>query len=126
MEIEQEIYFLLSNIIPTDAVEFLLFCEAESTAYEMKFYVRFTNGLQKDCYTLAEQGLLNEDGIDNMFQQIYEKLILTKEFNPQKRNVFTFKTDRRLYFFIAKQYDRAINLYLIKQEWRKKYLSAAE
>ncbi len=122
MTIEQEIYSLLADIIPTNALEILLFCELEKTAYEMKFYVRFPDKSLKDCYTLAEQDMLNEEELNKIFYQIYRKLILTKEYVPMKRNVFTFRTDRTKFFLEVIHYEKNIGLYQIKQEWKNKYL----
>lgn len=123
MKLETIVYDKFKKIMPQDSLENIIFADVEDTSYEIFFYTWLTNGDCMQCYELTAEGSLNENTLENIFEEIYRAIKTDKQYIADKRNIFTFKISKNngieLY---VEHYDKTTKMYTIKKEWKKKFI----
>lgn len=112
----------LKRIIPKDASKTVLFANVTDTSYELFFYSSVEGGIFKQCYTLAEDGILDAHLLDMTFAKIAEQIRADKKYKSDSRNVFTFTVDERGVCLTVDYYSEDARIYKIKKDWKKKYI----
>ena len=122
MKLETLVFDSLRKIIPQDASKTVLFANVTDTSYELFFYSLFDDGIFKQCYTLAENGILDSHMLDVCFSKIAEQIRADKEYRPDSKNVFTFIVDDRGVCLNVDYYSKNARIYKIKKDWKEKYI----
>lgn len=122
MKIETLVFDSLRKVIPQDATKTILFASVTDTSYELFFYSSFDNDIFKQCYTLAEDGILDVHLLDMTFAKIAEQIRADKKYKANSNNVFTFMVDGHGIGLDVDCYGVDAKLYKIKKEWKAKYI----
>lgn len=122
MKLETLVFDSLKKIIPQDATKTVLFASVTDTSYELFFYCLFEDGVFKQCYTLAEDGILDSHLLDITFAKIVEQIKSDKKYKADNCNVFTIVVDNTGVRLDVDYYSKSEKVYKIKKEWQKKYL----
>ena len=70
-----------------------IFASITKTSYEVLFY-SFINGEAKQCYTLAEEGKLDENKLAEVFDSMVNIIRSSKLFKEDKINIATIRFDK--------------------------------
>lgn len=122
MKIETLVFDNLRKIIPQDASKTILFANVTDTSYEVFFYSLFDDGIFKQCYALAEDGILDAHLLDMVFAKIVEQIRADKKYKANNNNLFTFMVDGHGISLDVDYYGIDAKLYKIKKEWKAKYI----
>jgi len=122
LKIETLVFDSLRKIIPQDASKTILFANVTDTSYELFFYSLFDDGIFKQCYTLAEDGILDAHLLDMTFAKIAEQIRADKKYKANSNNLFTFTVDGHGIVLDVDCYGADAKLYKIKKEWKAKYI----
>lgn len=122
MKLETLVFDSLKKIIPKDATKTVLFASVMDTRYELFFYCLFEDGAFKQCYTLAEDGILDSHLLDITFAKIVEQIKSDKKYKADNCNVFTVTVDNNSVLMDVDYYSKNAKVYKIKKEWKEKYL----
>lgn len=123
MKIETLVFDGLKKIIPQDAVKTVLFASVTETSYEVFFYCLFKDGVYRQCYTLAEDGILDSHLLDMTFSKIAEQIRADKKYSASCYNVFTITVDNKGVRLDVDCHNKDVKAYRIKKEWQEKYLT---
>lgn len=121
LRIETLVFDSLKKIIPQDVSKTILFANVTDTSYEVFFYSSFKDGAFKQCYTLAEDGIIDAHLLDVCFSKIAEQIRADKKYRPDSTNVFTFTVDERSVCLNVDYYSEGARMYKIKKDWQEKY-----
>ena len=122
MKIETLVFDSLRKIIPKDASKTILFANVTDTSYELFFYSLFDDGIFKQCYTLAEDGILDAHLLDMTFAEIAEQIRTDKKYKSDSKNIFTFIVDENGICLKVDHYSADARIYKIKKDWKEKYI----
>ena len=122
MKIETLVFDSLKKIIPQNAAKTVLFASVTETSYELFFYCLFEDGVFRQCYTLAEDGILDSYLLDMTFTKIAEQIRADKKYKSDSKNVFTFTVDERGVRLTVDYYSEEARTYKIKKDWKEKYI----
>lgn len=116
MKPETLIYDKVRAIIPNGSEKTTFFAAVGATSYEIFFYA-LIDGKQKQCFELAEQGLLDENELDSVFGAIADIIKDSKLFKTDKCNVATITIDRTGVKMDVEYHEKDARMYKIKKEW---------
>lgn len=119
MKPETLIYEKIREIIPAKSEKTIFFSAISETSYEMFFYA-FIDGKAKQCFELAEEGELDGNTLDRVFEEIIQIIKKSKRFIVDKYNVATIIIDKSRIDLDVEYYDKDIRMYKVKKEWKKK------
>lgn len=119
MKPETLIYEKVRDIIPNKSEKTVFFAAINQTCYEMFFYA-FIDGNPIQCYELAEQGELDENQLDSVFDAIVNMIKESKLFIASECNIVTIKVDKSGVKLDMEYYDKDARMYRIKKEWEQK------
>ena len=117
MKPETLIYEKIREIIPAKSEKTIFFSAISETSYEMFFYA-FIDGKAKQCFELAEEGELDGNTLDRVFEEIVQIIKKSKRFIVD--NVATIIIDKSRIDLDMEYYDKDIRMYTVKKEWKKK------
>lgn len=123
MKIETMVFDNLKKIIPADASKTILFANVTDTSYELFFYCALADGELHQCYTLAENGILDSHLLDLSFSKIALQIRLDKKYKADSNNIFTFIVDNGGVRLDVEYCDRNAKMYKVKKDWKAKYLA---
>jgi hypothetical protein len=118
MKPETLIYEKVKNIIPENAEKTIFFAGISDTSYEVYFYT-YILGMPVQCYNLAEQGKLDENELDKVFEAIVGIVKESTVFVADKYNVATIKVDKSGIKMNMDYYDKDGRIYKIKKKWEQ-------
>ena len=122
MKIETLVFDNLKKMIPADASKTILFANVADTSYELFFYCMLADGEFHQCYTLAENGVLDSHLLDLCFSEIASQIKSDEKYRAGSNNVFTFVADHSGVHLDVEYYERNARMYKIKKDWKAKYL----
>lgn len=114
----EDVFEILDEILPKNAINTILFCEVEKTAYEILYYSYFADGSCKQCNELVDEGVLNSEKLERGFEKIAVFIRDCNEYNSEKRNVVTIQVKGTSEKVFVEQFDKSTGLYRIKKEWK--------
>lgn len=123
MKPETLIYEKIKKIIPEKSEKTVFFAAMSQTIYEVFFY-SFIEGNYIQCYELAEQGKLDENELDHVFDAIVDIIKNSKLFIKDKYNIATIKVDKAGIKLDMEYYGKETGIYKIKKEWKQKIITA--
>ena len=122
MKPETLIYDRIKKIIADYCGKIVLFAAISQTSYEIFFYVDIDSRMIQ-CFELAEQGLLDENKLDDVFSDIAKIIRESKEYQNDKCNIVTIILDKSGLRKYMEYYEKDVRMYKIKKAWKEKYLS---
>lgn len=123
MKIETLVFDNLKKVIPKNASKTILYANVTDSSYELFFYCLFEDGIFKQCYTLAEDGILDSHLLDITFAKIAEQIRTDKKYKANNYNVFTVTVDNDGVRLDVDCYSKDAKMYKIKKGWKEKYLT---
>ena len=111
------------QVVPDICDKAVFFMAVTETSYEVFFY-SFIDGEPKQCYGMAEDGLLDENILHHVFASMVEVIRKSEEFQKEKLNVITISYGKLGYVLDVQYtpYERDVHIYKIKKEWMKKHI----
>lgn len=122
MKPETLLYDKVRYIIPENSDKTVFFGAISNTSFEMFFY-SFIDGTPVQCYSLAEEGILEENELSEVFEGIVNIIKESKLFDDQKNNIVTINIDKSGIKLEMEYADKNAGMYSIKKEWKKKNIS---
>ena len=122
MKIETMVYDRLKNLIPTTAEKTILFACVGDTSQELYFYSLFAQSGYKQCFSLAEEYLLDENELDRAFEDISRLIRKDRNYKSEEINVYTFIFEKTKMELQIDYHNRNFSVYKIKKNWEQKYL----
>ena len=117
----RDIFELVDGLLPSMAKKTVFFCEIEESAYEIFYYTYFKDNSCKQCYELAEEGMVDERTLDAGFEKIADFIRKADFFDAEKRNVITLSIKGMNETVNIDQFDKDVGLYKIKKDWKSNY-----
>lgn len=118
MKLETLIFDKVKKILPDNSDKNIFFVGITKTSQEVYFY-SFTNGEAVQCYTLAEQNILDENELSLVFSEVVELVKNSTLYNPDKYNVGTINIDENGINFDMVYHDMNVSEYRIQKKWKK-------
>lgn len=119
----KDIFELTENILPPNYKKVIFFCEVEETAYEIFYYAYMNDDICKQCYEMAEEGIIDESVLDFGFDRLADFIRKCSSFDPISRNVITLIIDGiNEEVNSIEKYNKKESLYKIKKDWKLKNL----
>lgn len=112
-------YEKITQIVPENSDKTIFFASITKTSYEVIFY-SFINGEPKQCYTLAEEGKLDENMLAEVFDSMVNIIRSSKEFKEDKINIATIRFDKSQIKMDMEYYEKDARMFKIKKEWQQK------
>lgn len=119
MKPETMMYEKITQIVPENSDKTIFFASITKTSYEVIFY-SFINGEPKQCYTLAEEGKLDENMLAEVFDSMVNIIRSSKLFKEDKINIATIRFDKSQIKMDMEYYEKDIRMFKIKKEWQQK------
>lgn len=119
MKPETLIYEKVRPIIPNGSDKTVFFVAISQTSYEVFFYA-FIEGKPVQCFELAEQGSLDENQLDSVFESIVGIIKESKLFRSDKYNISTMTVDKAGVKMDMEYCENDVRMYKIKKEWEQK------
>jgi len=118
MKLETLIYDNLKKVIPLNSIKTVMFAKVANTNYEIYFYSYLADDNNpKQCFSLAEEGVLDENDLDNVFSKIAEDYRKSDKFKEDKNNIITFTIEKNEAKLKVEYYDKGERLNGIKKAW---------
>lgn len=121
MKPETLIYEHIRKITPEKSSRNIFFAAITQTSYEIFFY-SYIDGAAVQCYELAEQGLIDENDLDKVFETIAGIIRDSKVFDTAKINIATITVDKSELKMEIEYADKDARMYKIKKEWEQKHI----
>lgn len=121
MKLEELIYNSIKNIIPETSTKTIFFVSVSVTSYEVYFY-SLIEGEYKQCYELAEEGLLDENELDDVFANIVDIIRKSQDFNEDKCNIVSINVEQSKLTVDFEYREKDARMYRIKKAWESKNL----
>lgn len=122
MKLETVVFDKIKKVLPETSTKTVLFANVSDTSYEIFFYSLWGQGEYRQCYELAENGILDAYLLDEVFAGISESIRADCHFRQDSINVFTFILQSDEVKMDVDYYDKSTKIYQVKKEWREKYL----
>lgn len=119
MKPETMMYEKITRIVPENSDKTIFFASITKTSYEVIFY-SFINGEPKQCYTLAEEGKLDENMLAEVFDSMVNIIRSSKLFKEDKINIATIRFDKSQIKMDMEYYEKDVRMFKIKKEWQQK------
>lgn len=119
MKLETLIFDKVRSIIPDGSSKTVFFVSVTETSYEVFFYT-FIDGNPIQCFELAEQNLLDENELDDVFANIVEVIKGARVYQKDKNNIATIIVDKSGIKMDMTYVERDARMYGIKKEWKQK------
>ncbi len=119
MKPETMMYEKITQIVPENSDKTIFFASITKTSYEVIFY-SFINGEPKQCYTLAEEGKLDENMLAEVFDSMVNIIRSSKLFKEDKINIATIRFDKSQIKMDMEYYEKDVRMFKIKKEWQQK------
>ena len=116
MKPETLIYDKVKLIIPDNSDKTVFFAAISKTSHEVFFY-SYIDEKPVQCFTLAEQNILDENELDTAFEEIVNIIKSSKVYNDGKLNVATITLDKAGIKMNVDYHDLDARIYKIKKEW---------
>ena len=116
MKPETLIYHKVKNMIPDNSEKNIFFAAIGKTSYEVFFYSFFDNK-PIQCFTLAEQDLLDGNELDAIFEEIVNIIKASKIYDENKLNIATIVLDKTGVRMTIDYHEKNARLYKIKKDW---------
>lgn len=118
MKLETLIFDKVKKILPDNSDKNIFFVGITRTSQEVYFY-SFINGEAVQCYTLAEQNILDENELSVIFSEVVELVKSSTLYNPDKYNIGTINIDENGINFDMVYHDMDVSEYRIQKKWKK-------
>lgn len=118
MKPETLIYDKIKNIVPVNSDKNIFFAAIGETSFEMLFY-SYIDNKPVQCFDLAEQNILDENMLDETFEDITNIIKSSKSYDDGKLNVVTITLDEKGIKMSVEYYEKDAHLYKIKKEWKQ-------
>lgn len=122
MKIETLVFDNLKKVLPKEATKTILYAFVEDTSYELYFYCVMGDGKLHQCYSLAENGILDSYTLDQTFAMIASQIKSDKKYKVGSNNIFTFVIDNCGVQLDVNYYEKGSKVFKIKKQWSEKYL----
>lgn len=122
MKPETLIYDRVKFIIPDNSNKTVFFAAISKMSHEVFFY-SYIDEKPIQCFTLAEQNILNENELDAVFEEIVNVVKSSKFYNDSKLNVVTITLDKAGIKMNVEYHDLDESLYRLKREWKQNKLN---
>ena len=119
MKPETIIYEKIKTIIPNGSDKTVFFVSITETSYGVFFY-SFINGKAFQCYELAEDGELDENDLDSVFEFIVNTIKESKRYRGEQINIVTITLDKLGVRMDVEYREKGTRMYKIKKEWEQK------
>lgn len=122
LKIETLIFDKIRKVLPLSASKSVLYACVSDTNRELFFYSLMEGGTWKQCFSLAEEGLLEENELEEIFSDIADVIKADKKFQVSKLNLFSVIFDKTGVNLSVDYYDKNARIYSIKKNWKNRYL----
>lgn len=122
MKIETLIFDKIRKVLPLSASKSVLYACVSDTSRELFFYSLMEDGTWKQCFSLAEEGFLEENELEEIFSDIADAIKTDKKFQVSKLNLFSVIFDKTGVKLSVDYYDKNARVYSIKKDWHNRYL----
>lgn len=116
MKAETLIYDKVKLIIPDNSDKTVFFAAISNTSHEVFFY-SYIGGTPIQCFSLAEEGILEENELDRTFEEIVKIIKNSKVYSENKLNVATITLEKAGIKMSMDYYENDARLYKIKKDW---------
>lgn len=122
IDVQNQICTKIETVIPKNADKTIVFAEISDTSHDIFFY-SYINSKPHQCYKLAEDGVLDANNLDIVFDQISNIIKRSGLYVSGKCNIVTIVLEKRDVKKISVEYfNNKAGLYNIKKEWKKEYI----
>lgn len=121
MKPETLIYEKIRDIIPENSEKTIFFGTIGQTSYEMFFYA-FIDGNPVQCYKLAEEGKLDENELEEVFESVVNIIKDSKLYKEEKNNIATIRVDKSGIILEIEYLDKDSRIYSIKKAWKERHI----
>ena len=122
MKIETMIYEKIKSVIPDNSTKTIFYAAISKTSYEVFFY-SFIDNKPVQCFTLAEQNLIDDNKLTATFKDIVDIIRESSEYDSDKYNVATIIVDNTGINVNFEYYEKDVRMYSVKKEWKNKYIN---
>lgn len=123
MKIETRVFDALKKLIPLETTKTILYAGVSDTSYELFFYSLFPENGFRQCYVLAEDGLLDENVLDAVFSDIADMIKADQKYQHGKLNIFTFSIGETGVELSIEYHDKNERVYRLKKDWENRFLA---
>lgn len=123
-EIYQEIFDLLSEVLPADWKKFVLYVAYTPGSFAIKYYTRNENGIYTDCFS---QQKVSRAQLVKIFMEIDKRISLERNLleDNNKWNVMTMIVDSNGRIKVDYDYvDISENSIDYEKKWKAKYINS--
>lgn len=124
MKAETLIYDKVKLIIPDNSDKNIFFAAISNTSYEVFFY-SYIDEKPVQCFTLAEQNILDANELDAAFGEIVNIIKASKVYNDSKLNVATITLDKSGIKMNVDYHDLNARIYKIKKDWMQSEIKSS-
>ena len=121
MKPETLIYEKVRGIIPERSRKTVFFAAVSATGYELFFY-SYIDGSPVQCYALAEQGRLDANELDAVFEAVAGIIRASKNYKADKYNIATIWVDPSGIRMNLEYAEKDAGMYGIKKDWKQRNL----
>ena len=121
MKPETLIYDLAKQIIPARSQKTVFFAGLTPTSQEVYFYA-LIDGRYRQCYALAEAGMLDAGRLTAVFAEIAAVLKDSKAYKADKYNTAAVVIDKTGVKLIMEYHDLEAGRYQIHKAWKHTYI----
>ncbi|RRD95857.1 hypothetical protein EII17_01930 [Clostridiales bacterium COT073_COT-073] len=123
MKLETKIYDKLKKALPPVFDKVVLYANVTESSFDIHYYLFEEQSLiPKQCYTLAEEGDLDANLLDQIFAELAGFIRQEDRFQKQKINMVTVVITKAELVLDYQEFERLENMAKIKKEWKTKYL----
>lgn len=122
MKLETLIYNNIKKVIPRESIKTVVYANISDTSYEIFFYCLWPQNGYRQCYDLAEAGVLDAYLLDTTFAEIARVIKADKIYSAKSNNLFTFIVDAVGVKLTVEHFDKDTQIYRMKKEWKEKNL----
>lgn len=123
MKLETRIYDKLKKALPPAFDKIVLYANVTANSFDIHYYlINEEAGAPKQCYTLAEEGVLDAPVLDEAFAAIAGFIRQDSRFQPEKTNLVTVVITKEELTLDYQTEDFLTNTAKLKKSWKAKYL----
>ncbi len=123
MKLETKIYDKLKKVLPPVFDKAVLYANVTESSFDIHYYLFEEQSLTpKQCYTLAEEGELDANLLDQIFAELAYFIRQDDRFQKQKVNLVTEVITKTELVLDYQELERLENMAKVKKEWKIRYL----
>lgn len=123
MMLKTKIYDKLKKALPPMFDKVVLYANVTESSFDIHYYLFEEHSFTpKQCYSLAEEGELDANVLDEIFAELADFIRQDNRFQKQKINMVTVIITKSELVLDYQKLDHFENMAKIKKEWKIKYL----